>query len=127
MSQALQWAATRESPKSDSDEGLGFPLEFEHLTLARLSIARGQLHGVPAMLDRLRKRAEAEGRMGSVIEILVLLATTLRVQGRTDEAMTTLQRALSLAEPEGFVRIFVDAGEPMAELLRSALARQVHR
>ena len=38
--------------------------------------------------------------------------------------MTTLQRALSLAEPEGFVRIFVDAGEPMAELLRSALARQ---
>jgi LuxR family maltose regulon positive regulatory protein len=125
MSEALQWAATRVSPKSDSDEGLGFPLEFEHLTLARLSIARGQLHGVAAMLDRLRKRAEAEGRMGSVIEILVLLATTLRVQGRTDEAMTTLQRALSLAEPEGFVRIFVDAGEPMAELLRSALARQI--
>jgi LuxR family maltose regulon positive regulatory protein len=125
MSEALQWAATRESPKSNSDEGLGFPLEFEHLTLARLSIARGQLHGVATMLDRLRKRAEAEGRMGSVIEILVLLATTLRVQGRTDEAMTTLQRALSLAEPEGFVRIFVDAGEPMAELLRSALARQI--
>jgi LuxR family maltose regulon positive regulatory protein len=125
MSEALQWAATRESPKSDSDEGLGFPLEFEHLTLARLSIARGQLHGVATMLDRLRKRAEAEGRMGSVIEILVLLATTLRVQGRTDEAMTTLQRALSLAEPEGFVRIFLDAGVPMAELLRSALARQI--
>ena len=125
MSQALQWAATRESPKSDSDEGLEFPLEFEHLTLARLSIARGQLHGVATMLDRLRKRAEAEGRMGSVIEILVLLATTLRMQGRTDEAMSTLQRALSLAEPEGFVRIFVDAGEPMAELLRSALARQI--
>jgi LuxR family maltose regulon positive regulatory protein len=104
---------------------LEFPLEFEHLTLARLSIARGQLHGVATMLDRLRKRAEAEGRMGSVIEILVLLATTLRMQGRTDEAMSTLQRALSLAEPEGFVRIFVDAGEPMAELLRSALARQI--
>jgi LuxR family maltose regulon positive regulatory protein len=125
MSAALQWAATRESPRNDSDEGLEFPLEFEYLTLARLKIARGQLHGVPAMLERLRKKAEEEGRIGSVIEILVLLATTLRAQGRTDEAMTTLQRALSLGEPEGFVRIFVDAGEPMAELLRSALARQV--
>jgi len=125
MSEALQWAAAREITKSDSDEGLEFPLEFEYLTLARLKIARGQLHGVPAMLERLRRKAEAEGRMGGVIELLVLLATTLRAQGRTDEAMTTLQRALALGEPEGFVRIFVDAGEPMAELLRSALARQI--
>ena len=125
VGEALQWEATRESPKSDSDEGLEFPLEFEYLTLARLKIARGQLHGVPAMLERVRKKAEEEGRIGSVIEILALLATTLRAQGRTDEAMTTMQRALSLAEAEGFVRIFVDAGEPMAELLRSALARQI--
>jgi LuxR family maltose regulon positive regulatory protein len=63
--------------------------------------------------------------MGSVIEILVLLATTLRAQGRIDEAMTVLQRALALAEPEGYVRVFVDAGEPMAELLRSALRQRM--
>jgi len=125
MSEALQWAAAREKPKTDSDEGLEFSLEFEYLMVARLKIARGQLHGVPAILDRVRRRAEAEGRMGSVIEILVLLATTLRAQGRTDEAITTLQRALSLAEPEGYIRVFVDAGEPMAELLRSALSRQI--
>jgi LuxR family maltose regulon positive regulatory protein len=125
MTEALQWAATREAIESQSERAPDFPLEFEYLTLARLKIARGQLHGVPAMLERVRKKAEEEGRTGSVIEILVLLATTLRAQGRTDEAMTTLQRALSLAEPEGFVRIFVDAGEPMAELLRSALARQI--
>ena len=125
MSGALQWAATRDKPKIDSDEGLEFSLEFEYLMVARLKIARGQLQGVPAILDRVRRRAEAEGRMGSVIEILVLLATTLRAQGRTDEAMTTLQKALSLAEPEGYIRVFVDAGEPMAELLRSALARQI--
>ena len=125
MSEALQWASTREIPRSDSDEVLEFPLEFEYLTLARLNIARGQLHGATAMLDRLRRKAEAEGRMGGVLELLILLATTLRAQGRTDEAMMTLQRALSLAEPEGYVRIFVDAGEPMAELLRSALAQQI--
>jgi LuxR family maltose regulon positive regulatory protein len=125
IGQALQWAASRERSKGDRDEGLEFALEFEYLTLARLKIARGQLQGVPAMLDQVRKRAEAEGRMGSVLEILVLLATTLRAQGRADEAMKTLQRALSLAEPEGYVRIFVDAGEPMAELLRSALRERI--
>jgi LuxR family maltose regulon positive regulatory protein len=125
IGQAMQWAAARESAGADSDEGLEFALEFEYLTLARLKIARGQLQGVPAMLDRVRKRAEAEGRMGSVLETVVLLATTLRAQGRSDEAMTTLQKALALGEPEGYVRVFVDAGEPMAELLRSALAQQV--
>jgi len=125
MSEALQWAAARDKPKTDSDEGLEFSLEFEYLMVARLRIARGELHGVPGILDRVRRRAEAEGRMGSVIEILVLQATTLRAQGRADEAITALQRALSLAEPEGYIRVFVDAGEPMAELLRSALARQI--
>jgi LuxR family maltose regulon positive regulatory protein len=125
IGQAMQWAVERESAKFDADEGLEFALEFEYLTLVRLKIARGQLQGVPSLLERVRKRAEAEGRMGSVIEILVLLATTLRAQGRIDEAMTVLQRALALAEPEGYVRVFVDAGEPMAELLRSALKQRM--
>jgi LuxR family maltose regulon positive regulatory protein len=125
VTEAVEWADTRENPGGHPDEALDFPLEFEYLTVARLRIARGELHGLPAMLDRLRKRAESEGRMGSVIEILVLMATALRAQGRTDEAMTALQRSLSLGEPEGFVRVFVDAGEPMAKLLRSALSRQI--
>ncbi|MDM7999515.1 MAG: LuxR C-terminal-related transcriptional regulator [Dehalococcoidia bacterium] len=125
VSEALQWAMSREGSGPDSDEGLEFSLEFEYLMLARLNIVRGQLRGVPAILERLRRRAEAEGRMGSVIEILVLLATTLRAQGRAEEAMAALQRALALAEPEGYVRVFVDAGEPMAELLRSALTRKI--
>jgi len=125
VTEAMEWAATRENPEDHPDEAPDFPLEFEYLTLARLNIIRGQLRGVPATLERLRKKAEDEGRMGSVIEILALLAIALRAQGRTDEAVTTLQRAISLAKPEGFVRTFVDAGEPMAELLRLALAGQI--
>lgn len=125
ITKAMEWAAARETLQASPGEALDFPLEFEYLTLARLNILRGQLNGVPATLERLRKKAEDEGRTGSVIEILVLLAIALRAQGRTDEAMTALQRALSLAEPEGYVRTFVDAGEPMGELLRSALARQI--
>lgn len=125
ITEAMEWATSRENQGVREDDMLDFPLEFEYLTLARLNVTRGQLYGVPAMLERLRKKAEDEGRIGSVIEIQVLRAVALRAQGRTDEAVTALQSALSLAEPEGYVRTFVDAGEPMAALLRSALERRV--
>ncbi len=125
VSEALEWAVTVGSPESHLDEVLDFPLEFEYLTLVRLNIARGQIQAIPAMLERLREKAWVEGRMGSVIETLVLLSIALRAQGKLDQAMTALEKALSLAKPEGFVRVFVDEGRPMAELLRSALARQI--
>jgi LuxR family transcriptional regulator, maltose regulon positive regulatory protein len=57
--------------------------------------------------------------MGSVIEILVLQALAHQAQGSIPPALAPLQRALTLAEPEGFVRIFVDEGKPVAELLTS--------
>ena len=59
--------------------------------------------------------------MGSVIEILVLRALALKKQGDTSEALAALQRALMLAEPEGYVRVFVDEGEPMVALLSELL------
>ena len=55
--------------------------------------------------------------MGDIIEILALQALALQLQGATTQALTTLGRALELAEPEGYVRIFVDEGAPMAALL----------
>ncbi len=125
VSEALEWASNAESRMSDPAEGLEFPLEFEYLTLARLKIARGDVHDVPPMLERLRRKAEAEGRMGSVIEVLVMLATTQRAQGKIEEALGTMHRALSLGEPEDYIRVFVDGGEPVADLLRLALARQI--
>jgi LuxR family maltose regulon positive regulatory protein len=58
--------------------------------------------------------------MGSAIEILVLQALACQAQGDSPAALASLQRALTLAEPEGYVRIFVDHGAPMVELLRVA-------
>jgi LuxR family maltose regulon positive regulatory protein len=55
--------------------------------------------------------------MGSVIEILVLLVLAHAAQGNITPALVSLERALTLSEPEGYVRLFVDEGEPMAELL----------
>jgi LuxR family maltose regulon positive regulatory protein len=90
---------------------------FEERTLARLHIAQGHFGQAIRLLTPLRERLEDAGWMGVVLETLVLEALALQGQGRTAEAFAALRRALSLAEPEGYVRVFVDGGPPMAELL----------
>jgi LuxR family maltose regulon positive regulatory protein len=69
--------------------------------------------------------AEDGGRTGSAIEILIVLALAHAACGDTPAAVAALQRALKFAEPEGYVRLFVDEGPPMAQLLRDATARAV--
>jgi LuxR family maltose regulon positive regulatory protein len=105
--------------------------EVEQLVVARvlvtLAAAQGPTHGgeahkAQALLARLLEGAEAGERTGSVIKILPLLALAFQAQGDVDRALSALSRALTLAEPEGFVRTFVDEGEPMAGLLRLALS-----
>ncbi|HEY5848815.1 MAG TPA: LuxR C-terminal-related transcriptional regulator [Microlunatus sp.] len=127
VAQALDWA--REQSLS-VDDNLSYLREFEHITLARVLLARcaadgdvSSLHQVARLLERLLSAAEAGGRTGSVIEILVLQALTHRTGGDTPGALPPLERALTLAEPEGYVRVFVDQGPPMAALL-TAIVRQ---
>jgi len=127
LGEALDW--TRDRGLSAQDE-LSYLREFEHITLARLLLARyksdygdradGSLHEVMGLLERLLQAAEAGERTGSVIEILVLQALAHETQGDISAALGALQRALTLAEPEGYVRLFVDEGTPMAILLEEA-------
>jgi LuxR family maltose regulon positive regulatory protein len=121
LSEALAWA--REQGLAPDDD-LHYLRECEHLTLARVLIARyridrdeGSIRDARRLLDRLLLAAEAGNRTGSVIEILMLHALAHRAQGNTPAAVTSLERALTLAEPEGYVRLFVDEGEPMRLLL----------
>ena len=121
LTKALTWA--REQGLSP-DNDLSYLREFEHITLARILIAQyqndrmdGSIHAVLQLLDRLLQAAQEGGRMGSVIEILVLQALAYQAQGNITSALAPLERALTLAEPEGYIRIFVDKGKPMAELL----------
>jgi LuxR family transcriptional regulator, maltose regulon positive regulatory protein len=138
LADALEWVRER---KLGSDDELSYLREFEHLTFARVLMARYQhdrddshLHQAIALLERLLQAAEAGWRMGSVIEILVLLALAHQAQGRVAPALAPLARALALAEPEGYVRTFVDEGQPMAALLaaiegsdnRSRLEAYIH-
>lgn len=99
--------------------------EAEHLTLVRVRNAQGRPAEILALLDRMLKAAEAGGRLGSVIEILILRALARRAQGQTAAALADLARALALGEPEGYVRIFADEGQPMSALLRRVAPRGV--
>ena len=106
------------------DETPRYLLEFQHVTLARLLIARfisdrgsGILLELLGLLKRLLQAAEAGGRIGSMLEILVLQALAHQAQGNIVSALASLERALNLAEPEGFIRIFVNEGKSMAELV----------
>ncbi len=124
--EALGWA--REQGLSAEDD-LSYLREFEHITLARVLLARYQgdrtdrsIHGVVGLLERLLRAAQEGGRMGNVLEILLLQAFARQTQGDLPAALVPLERALTLAEPEGYIRIFVDEGAPMAQLLSEAAA-----
>jgi LuxR family maltose regulon positive regulatory protein len=96
-----------------------------YLGLARILIANSQPGKVPGLLTPLLEAAENTGRMGDAIEILVLLALAHQAQDDMSQALSLLERALSLAEPEGYFRTFVDEGPPMARLLYEAANRGI--
>ncbi len=111
---------------------VSFMRELEHIILARALVAVGRerpmepyLEDALDLLARLLEMAESRGWMAKVIEILVLQALAHQGRGNTDEALLALERALSNAEPRGYVRSFVDEGPPMTSLLSEAAARGI--
>jgi LuxR family maltose regulon positive regulatory protein len=126
--EALDWA--REQGLS-TDDNLTYIKEFAHITLARGLLARSatdadesSLNDASRLLERLQSAAVAGGRTGSVIEILVLQSLTHHARGDTPRALAPLVEALTLAEPEGYVRVFVGAGPPMASLLTAVISKR---
>jgi LuxR family maltose regulon positive regulatory protein len=129
LGEAQNWV--REQGLSVENE-LSYLHEFDHITLARVLLAchlrnhpDGSISRVMELLERLLKAAEEGGRMGSAIEILILQTLAYHAQGDLSAALLSLQHALALAEPEGYVRMFVDEGSPMDQLLREAASRGI--
>jgi LuxR family maltose regulon positive regulatory protein len=129
---ALAVRSAREA-ESAIDHRFEFKNMAVYLTSARVLIAQerlwgnaeraGALAGDPAeLLERLGEASEKSGAAGYLIEVFILQA--LLAWQRTDEAgaLHLLERALSLAEPEGYLRVFADEGQPMERLLRRAAA-----
>jgi LuxR family maltose regulon positive regulatory protein len=124
LSEALGWAHEQ---GLSVDDDLSYLREFEHITLARVLLARYEgeraersLHEATRLLERLLLAAEEGGRTGRVIEILVLRALAHQRLGDIPAALACLERAMTLAEPEGYVRVFIDEGPPIASLLQAA-------
>jgi LuxR family maltose regulon positive regulatory protein len=94
--------------------------EPEYLILVRVLLAQGDYDGAVALSKRLLQKAETARRAGRVIEILALQALAFQGKKGLDQALAVLGKAFALAQPEGYVRTFLDEGEPMAKLLYQA-------
>ena len=122
LDQAEHWARTR---GVSVDDELSYLQEFEHLTLARLLLAQAQAGDPPAadglagFLARLRNAAEAQGRPGSALEVLVLQALLAQQRGDTSSARSVLAKAVERAQPQRYVRTITEHGPPVLRLLRS--------
>jgi LuxR family maltose regulon positive regulatory protein len=123
---AERWAASlahTQEPEKAKEQGrliYVFLRWTEESALARLRMAQHEFDDASRLIVPLLQIAEDGGWMGIVIELSILQALALQGQNRTAEALDVLRRALSLAEPEGYVRTFADEGAPMMALLREA-------
>ena len=126
LAAAEEWARAHGLAVDDEPSYLR---EYEHLTFARLVLARGGDRAPHAVtfLERLLAAAEEGGRTGSAIEALGLLALARSAAGDEASALADLDRALALARPEGWQRVFTAEGEPMAALLRTLARRAGER
>jgi len=121
----LKYSFTDESPVGS---------ELDYLTLARVLIARGRLadptkpylDDALRLLERLYDFAETGGRKARVMEVLMLQALVWQVRGDRKRSLSLLQQALALPHTADYIRLFVDEGQPMAELLHYAAAEGIH-
>ena len=119
LDEAASWAAQRGLSVTDE---VSYLREFEHVTLARLLVAERDEQALD-LLGRLLRAAEVGKRSGSMIEIRVVEALAHQSRGDMTSALASLDAAIGLAEPEGYVRTFLDEGAPMTALLAAAAFR----
>jgi LuxR family maltose regulon positive regulatory protein len=95
------------------------------ISQARVHLAQGDPAAALAVLESYRQMVEAKGWKDERLKVMVLQAVAHHAHGEKDKAMQLLRDALTLAEPGGFIRIFVDEGVPMAQLLSEASAHGI--
>jgi LuxR family maltose regulon positive regulatory protein len=119
---AARWVRSRGLTAEDQPS---YPGEREYQMLVRVLLAEQAPEQALGLLERLHAQAAAQRRTGSLIEVRILQALALSARGNHADALDALSEALAIAAPEGYVRVFVDEGHPMATLLRQLhLARR---
>jgi ATP/maltotriose-dependent transcriptional regulator MalT len=114
VSDAARWVQGRGLSEDDQPD---YPREREYLVLTRVLLGQHDPDRALALLQRLQALAVAQGRTGSLIEIRALQGLGLAAADDESAALAALEEALAVAAPEGYVRVFVDQGAPMASLL----------
>lgn len=100
------------------------PREYAHFTCARVLLALGEADRALILLQRLRAYAEVTDVLPTRLEVLILLALAYRAAGKTEQALAELRQALELGAAEGYIRVFVDEGAPVAALLSELIRRR---
>lgn len=114
VSNAAKWLAPDRIGIFDP---LSYSREFESIVFARYLMLTNRLDEALLLLNRLEGFAQKEDRLRSRVEILCLTAIGYHLQGNANDSMSALHKALGLGAENGYVRIFVDEAQPMAELL----------
>jgi LuxR family maltose regulon positive regulatory protein len=99
--------------------------KYEFLVLARLFILQGRGAEALGLLQPLLAEARQWGRIDLTIWIQILRALAFHAAGQDGEALDALGEALRLAEPGGYMRVFLDEGEPMVRLLQQAVSQAI--
>lgn len=127
LAAAIQWA---EASGLQVDTPFEYQRDLHHTNLARVLLARGIAHArepdlaaALQLLERLSAAAERAGWVSTQIEALILRALGLHACGAHREALSALEGALRLAQPGGWMRIFLDEGPSLIPLLRQAAAQ----
>lgn len=121
IDRVLKWVEERDLTL---DDDLTPIRETEYIMFARILIAQGRLNDAIGLLERLSEEEEKGDRILSQIETLLVKALAHRAQRNITEALVTLDKALSLAEPGGYIRIFLNEGPPIAELMEKLLEQK---
>jgi LuxR family transcriptional regulator, maltose regulon positive regulatory protein len=116
---AAAWAGL---PPEKYADRFPFMSESRRIAQARILLAQGEVDQALSLLDRLRASAESGGRQGSLVKICLLEAVALHAAGRVKEAFAALEAALERARSEGYIRTFLDEGQPQQMLLAQWLA-----
>jgi tetratricopeptide (TPR) repeat protein len=124
VSQRVEKLGVHANTEVDFCSPTDYPREFDYSDLARLLIVLDRAAEALPLLTRLLEAAITMERHGDEIRYLVMMALAHCALGNTKTALDTLSRTLTLAEPEGYVRLFVDEGQPMAELLLFAISQR---
>ena len=104
------------------EDNFQFYREIEYLTQSRLLIAQEKFDEAKVLINRVYQHAQEAGIKLIELKCLILFSNLFYKEGDVDQALEHLYKAIAIAEPEGYIRIFVDEGPPMARLLYEALS-----